>query len=343
MSATPRSIRRFLDSVGATIPVVELSHMFLAQWPLDWPGPAELPAFDAFQGTLVAGRASLLESLHLHRPHWRAVAHFHPSAGEAARHVLMEPPQGREAARDAVALALASLAADGTLWLMGPNNSGLESLAEHFPGAVKVLALGHAKLYALPRPEHVSAATQERQWELAGVQLISRPGIFSWEGPDAASLMLLQSLTGPLGARVLDWGCGNGLLGLSLAHRDPQVQVVMSDDQALAVYCCQAGIQRNGWGDRCQVLLENGIGMQLADQRFSTIVSNPPFHRGIRVDHGPAERFIGRAHDLLLPGGRLWLVGSTHLALGERLRTRFANVEIVAENSRFVVYRARRS
>ncbi|MBF0142884.1 MAG: methyltransferase [Magnetococcales bacterium] len=351
-----RAAERFFLALVGHLPMASVGVMHLIHWPEGLPGPWDLAPEHGFQGTLVAARASLADVAREYRTIDDIRLDDHPTAGErAGGDILMEMPQGREAERMAIEAAVAALPEGGRLWLFGNRESGIVTLGRRFEPVQNELSCGHLRLVSLPagarrrespgrkrrRPE-VSLEEGFFHYVAEGVTLASRPGIFSWQRPDPASLLLLRALGGVEkdwnSLKMLDFGCGSGLLGVVLARRWPSLRVVMSDDQWGAVISARRSVVLNGVGDRCQVIAENGIGAVLEGERFDLIVSNPSFHRGVATDHGVVRDFIPRSHALLAPGGELWLVGSRFLDYGAPLAAHFADVRRVAQDEGFDVW-----
>ncbi|MBF0214995.1 MAG: hypothetical protein HQM00_15770, partial [Magnetococcales bacterium] len=114
-----RSIHRFFSGLAEVCPLPQLSHIHLIHWPTDPPSPLDPLQEGGFHGTVVVARASLADAIRHHHPDLTVILDDHPTAGGQADHLLMELPQGREAARLAIESALAALAPEGRLWLFG--------------------------------------------------------------------------------------------------------------------------------------------------------------------------------------------------------------------------------
>lgn len=353
MQPDARAAERFFRGLTEVCPVGNLSHCHLAHWPMDFPSPL-LPLVEAgFRGVVVAARMSIVDAVRREFPQLTVHLDDHPSAGENADHLLMELPQGRLAGLNAIRAALAKLPPEGRLWLFGQRESGIETVPRWFEPVSTELFKGHMRLLSLPvnaglrqeRPGRAPATDADgfHEWAHEGVRLASLPGVFSWEEPDPASRLLLAALNEDPGLRVLDWGCGVGLLGVTVAKRWPQARVVMSDDLWAAVRCARRSAEWNGVAGRCTVLAEDGIGRELRGRQFDTILSNPPLHRGPRTDHRLVRTFVPAALELLLPGGSLWLVADGRIDFAKMPGVlERCSAEAVAEDERFTVWRLRR-
>ena len=139
--------------------------------------------------------------------------------------------------------------------------------------------------------------------------------------------------------QVLDWGCGTGLLAALLAKKWPESQFILSDDQWSAVRSAKRTMEQNQLQHRSSVFAEDGIGPHLSQYKFSTILSNPPFHRGVKNDYVAFNAFIEKGVERLQKGGSFWLVGNRFLDHTSHLAKVVKHVETVKENSQYSVIR----
>jgi 16S rRNA (guanine1207-N2)-methyltransferase len=132
----------------------------------------------------------------------------------------------------------------------------------------------------------------------------SRAGIFSANGFDPGSEFLVESVS-PLihGGRILDFGCGAGAIGISIAVLHPEADLTLVDVNRLGTDCASDNVSRNALDSRVGVYNRDGYE-GLEDQKFDWIVSNPPLHEGNVVTHP----LIERAPEHLKTGGKMALV-----------------------------------
>lgn len=274
--------------------------------------------------------------------------------------VLIDIPQSRALARRWLCEAQQRLVEGGWLYLSGPNDLGIKSLIEDMKalfGAVQPLGYGKHARAARAQKRAAREASQpvwatapgimpgswyELDWMLDGQQhrLCSLPGVFSYEHVDAGSALLLESMQVPAGARVLDAGCGYGLLGIAAALRGA-TRVDMLDINHLAGAAAHENSARLSLPGDCYVetLVCDGLGC-IADRCYDLIVSNPPFHQGKHTDHSAVTSFIQRGHALLAPDGLMLLVANVFLRYERELAQHFRTVNVLAENRSFRVLEA---
>ncbi|MDQ2999469.1 MAG: class I SAM-dependent methyltransferase, partial [Chloroflexota bacterium] len=141
----------------------------------------------------------------------------------------------------------------------------------------------------------------------------------------------------PAGARVLDVGCGYGIIGL-LAARLGAAQVELADVNLLAVAAASENIRHNRIA-QARAFASDGVP-EGAPRRYDLVVSNPPFHVGKSVDGDIARAFIERAQPALEPSGRLVLVANQFLRYDQVLRAAFEQVTCLASNRSYRVWSA---
>lgn len=185
------------------------------------------------------------------------------------------------------------------------------------------------------------------------LSLQTLPGAFSSDGLDPGTALLLEdidSLFDTLPSRrnspdqfptILDFACGNGVIGLAiaqrLAQREQTCQITLSDVNSMALKCAEVNIRLNQFDARCiNIVSSDGLN-QIAD-KFHFIVSNPPFHSGTKTDYSISEQFFRHAKQKLLPGGKLRIVANRFLKYPDQLESVFGNLKIITKNSKFSVY-----
>jgi 16S rRNA (guanine1207-N2)-methyltransferase len=139
------------------------------------------------------------------------------------------------------------------------------------------------------------------------------------------------------GIRVLDFGCGCGLLGASLLQSEPGLDLTLLDSDAVAMTAAKLTLAENGLSAR--LLPSHGFN-EVAD-RYDLIITNPPFHEGVRSDNMLVPRLFENLHRYLVPNGRLLLVANRHLPYHAWLKNRFRHTRVLKTDGRYQVIEAR--
>ena len=276
----------------------------------------------------------------------------------SGRHVVLMLP--REKARlQLLCKAIAAAADQGqTLWVVGHNRAGIKSaprvLKDHFTSISKVDAARHCVIWQAEAEaggeSEFSPAEAIRWFEHSvmnhTIRIAWLPGVFSRKGVDEASELLLETLPdllpGQQECKILDVGCGGGLLGAGAAlvaeHSGSSIgQLVLCDSYAPALLASRRTLTENGIkGD----VRASDVFSEI-DGRFDLILSNPPFHQGVDQDLGVPRRLIQEAGGHLARHGRLVIVANRHLPYQGWMRKIFKQVNLRAENRSFLVIEAR--
>ncbi|NLZ79307.1 MAG: methyltransferase, partial [Gammaproteobacteria bacterium] len=85
----------------------------------------------------------------------------------------------------------------------------------------------------------------------------------------------------------------------------------------------------------------DGLGAEPANS-LDVVLCNPPFHQQQVVGDFLARRMFQQSHRALKTGGELWVVGNRHLGYHVTLKRMFREVEQVATNAKFVIFKARK-
>src|SRR5699024_1984424 len=137
-----------------------------------------------------------------------------------------------------------------------------------------------------------------------GGTLSAWPGVFGRRHLDIGARFLLRHLPDDVTGPVADLGCGNGVLGLSLAARNPDARMTFCDVSWLAVESARMNAEALFGADHGHDF-HLGHGLDGVDRAFKHILLNPPFHRGHAVDDRVARTLFRHARRHVLPGGEL--------------------------------------
>ncbi|MFI1561756.1 methyltransferase [Streptomyces sp. NPDC020490] len=196
---------------------------------------------------------------------------------------------------------------------------------------------------ALPRPVNpwpYSYALPDGIGPLSGRTVVNHAGVFCADRLDIGTRFFLRHLPAGHGARrVVDLGCGNGVVGAAVAAADPAAEVLFVDESFQAVASAEATWKAGGLPGHAEFRVGDGLA-GVPDGSVDLVLNNPPFHSHQATTDATAWRMFTGARRALRPGGELWVVGNRHLGYHVKLRRLFGNSELVAGDRKFVVLKA---
>lgn len=162
-------------------------------------------------------------------------------------------------------------------------------------------------------------------------------GVFSKGAVDYGTQALITAMRIPLGAAVLDMGCGYGPLGITAARINPTGSVTFADINARALDLAAKNCAANGVTNARFVLTD---GFQaLGQDKFDCILLNPPIRAGKSVVF---TMYRGAALHLN-PNGSLWVVIQKKQgapSTGKELALLFSAVHIRDRDKGYYVFEA---
>jgi 16S rRNA (guanine1207-N2)-methyltransferase len=136
--------------------------------------------------------------------------------------------------------------------------------------------------------------------------LVSGSGVFSRGHLDHATAVLFRETEPPAGGRILDLGCGYGVIGLAIAAAVPGATVTGVDVNERALLLANENAAALGLADRFTATTPSGVP---EDAEFDEIWSNPPIRIGKAALHDLLLHWLPR----LAPGGRAVMVVGKNL------------------------------
>lgn len=174
-------------------------------------------------------------------------------------------------------------------------------------------------------------------------QISNHANVFSREQLDIGTRFFLQHLPIQKTAKtIVDLGCGNGIVGLIAATRNPQADLIFMDESYMAIASARQNFNAAFAGQRTATFnVANGLeGFTPAS--VDLILCNPPFHQQQTVGDHTALSLFRQAQRALSAGGELWVIGNRHLGYQASLQKLFGNCTVVAVNTKFVILKSRK-
>ena len=183
-------------------------------------------------------------------------------------------------------------------------------------------------------PDGVGAAS--------GRTVVNYAGTFSADHLDIGTRLFLKHLPSRSDeARIVDLGCGNGVVGLAAALSSPKASLRFIDESYQAVASARATFEASFPAGTRDAEFRAGDGMAgFEPDSVDLVLNNPPFHSHQATTDATAWRMFTGSRAALRHGGELWVVGNRHLGYHLKVKRLFGNCDVVASNPKFVVLRA---
>ncbi|EAU1637772.1 23S rRNA (guanine(1835)-N(2))-methyltransferase RlmG [Salmonella enterica] len=186
-------------------------------------------------------------------------------------------------------------------------------------------------------------APQTLSWKLedTGWTIHNHANVFSRTGLDIGARFFMQHLPENLDGEIVDLGCGNGVIGLSLLAKNPQANVVFVDESPMAVDSSRLNVETNLLEafERCEFMINNALS-GVEPFRFNAVFCNPPFHQKHALTDNIAWEMFHHARRCLKINGELYIVANRHLDYFHKLKKIFGNCATIATNNKFVILKA---
>lgn len=185
------------------------------------------------------------------------------------------------------------------------------------------------------------AAPAAARWEVPEFKLTlsNQANLFSRKSLDIGARFFLQHLPeAQPGSKVVDLGCGNGVLALAMASQQPDNEYLLIDESFMAVASAKENQQANlpqlssNFHFYCQHSLTG-----MAEKSVDWVICNPPFHQQQAITDEIAWQMFTQAYRTLREGGKLRIVGNRHLGYHLKLKRIFGGAKVLASNAKFVI------
>ena len=267
--------------------------------------------------------------------------------------VIIQIPKGRKLARRWLIQAHQALKLGGSLFIAGSNKAGIQSCIKD---ALEIF--GNGRILAYKKGYRISQQVKESKdsplpdwaytpgiaqgtWVEYSItlsdhiyQIRSLPGVFSFDHLDDGTKMLLTVTNIDPGSKLLDVGCGYGMIGLFAAtHGAGWVDLV--DNDLLAIASCKETLILNGVSNT--TIFTGDLLDPVSLNKYDLILSNPPFHAGHSVDFQIAEAMIRQSYQALNHDGQITIVANRFIPYDHLIKEIFGNVSCLIESGRFHV------
>ncbi|MDD4113580.1 MAG: methyltransferase [Herbinix sp.] len=160
--------------------------------------------------------------------------------------------------------------------------------------------------------------------------------LFSPKSIDKGTSIMLKNIELKSSDKVLDLGCGTGVVGLAISKVIGADKVTMADINPKAITCSINNAKLNGL-DSINIRESNGFG-NIMEKDFTLILSNPPYH----TDFSVAKHFIEEGKKYLALNGKVVVVVKRLEWYKNKMENVFGGVRIIQEDDYYVLISEKR-
>lgn len=168
--------------------------------------------------------------------------------------------------------------------------------------------------------------------QVQGVNLVLQTNeeVFSPSAVDKGTRAMLSFVEFKAEDKVLDLGCGCGVVGILAAKQIGAEKVVMCDVSENAVQLSEQNAEANGVTG-VTIRLSDGL-KDVSENGFTLILSNPPYH----TDFAVAKGFIEEGFKKLAIGGKMIMVTKRLDWYRNKLSSVFGGVTVKEKDGYYV-------
>ncbi len=220
------------------------------------------------------------------------------------------------------------------------------ALFEQYIGTTKTsLAKKKSRLiFSLVNQKNIPEKEVAITWEVEKYQwkIHNHANVFSRTHLDIGGRYLMDNLPKGNFKKVIDLGCGNGVVGMAAAIAYSDAQITFIDESYMAIDSARINMIKNLNEQQAEIarFVVNNSLVGFKENCADLILCNPPFHQQQAITDHIAWSMFNDAHFCLVAHGELVIVGNRHLDYQDKLERIFGNCQLVAENKKFLILRA---
>ncbi len=266
--------------------------------------------------------------------------------------VIINFPKSKDELAFTLAMIAPYLLSDAKIVLVGEKKGGVQSspkLTQHFlQNCQKIDTARHCLVFVgiakIKKGEseafHIENWYKSYQINISGIELTitSLPGVFSQKKLDVGTALLLDNLPKNMQGKVLDFGCGAGVISCFIGKKFANTELSLLDVSALAIASAKKTLELNGLsGD---VFASNSLSN--VTEKYQHVVSNPPFHQGTKTNYQATEYFLRGIKKHLLEGkqkpGDITIVANRFLKYLPIIQKHIGKTKTIATKQGFNIY-----
>jgi len=244
-----------------------------------------------------------------------------------------------------LAMLAESMTDDATIVIVGENKGGIKSAdklsIDYLEYCNKADAARHCLMFighfkaSLPRfnlqqfYKYYQVKVQEKTLKIAAL-----PGVFSQNSLDTGTEVLLAHLPDMITGKVLDFGCGAGVIAAYIGAIYPKTKLTLVDVSALALHSAQTTLTLNQLSG--EYIASNSLSH--VNERYDFVISNPPFHQGVKTHYAATEQFLADIKQNLTSKGSITVVANSFLKYLPIMESAIGRTKTLVIKKGFAVY-----
>lgn len=222
------------------------------------------------------------------------------------------------------------------------HNSNLKVFEDEIGTTKTSLAKKKARLVFSHPAEKRHESMSVSRYELHEYQLTiyGLAGVFSRQKLDIGTQVLLQHLPELLPhQKVIDLGCGSGVIAAVMASRYPDNEFTLTDESRLAIESAKLTFASNQMHNA--QFFQTDCLKGLPDNHYDYVLCNPPFHQQNVQTLTIASTMFRQAAKKLKQDGELRVVANRHLKYRALLNRYFGQINPISADNKFTVWSAK--
>ncbi|VFP81130.1 Ribosomal RNA small subunit methyltransferase C [Buchnera aphidicola (Cinara kochiana kochiana)] len=225
------------------------------------------------------------------------------------------------------------------IYVIGRKKSGINSINKIFFNYIKFKKIDYARNcclyqgYVLKKPKFFFQKFIKKYiWK--NTIIYSLPGVFGYKTIDTGSKLLISTFNKRIKGKLLDIGSGTGILGITLAIKNPLIDLTLIDIYNSAIWCSKKNLIKNHVSGR--VLFSNIYSK--IKENYNLIISNPPFHDHLNINLNTITNIIKNAKNYLKKKGELRIVISSFISCNYIFKKYNINYSILLKTYDYKIY-----
>jgi len=259
--------------------------------------------------------------------------------------IVISFPKSKAELKFTFAMICEYLSENATVIIVGENKGGIKSankLTSHFLSYCNKLDAARHCILFQGEFNNIKQSFNLDDWykyytlKIAGIQIkiASLPGVFSQDGLDKGTELLLNNLPEKLTGKVLDFGCGAGVIACFIGKKYNNSQLTLIDISALALQSAERTLAVNGL--QADIFPSNSLA-KITD-KYQHIVSNPPFHQGLKTHYVATESFLNDIKAYITNKGSITIVANSFLRYQPIMEKSIGKTQVITKAKGFTIY-----